>query len=253
MCCGRFLPMRSMQIHWEESTRMSDMPVPRKMFRPSRKLSKTKNNKLMNTLSPSSTGWAFFILRRRTCFQGACKIFISFAFYNTLGLTHMRATKILSGILMAFSLFSCSTNKTGSESVEGEGPKSHAIKLITLDPGHFHSALVQKSMYESVDSVVRVFAPEGNDIGEHLKRIDAYNQRAENPTRWKEEVYTGADYLEKLLAEKPGNVVVIAGNNKLKTEYINKSIEAGLNVFADKPMAINSESFELLKQAFAAA
>lgn len=127
------------------------------------------------------------------------------------------------------------------------------IKLITLDPGHFHSALVQKPMYDNVDSVVHVFAPEGNDVQEHLKRIDTYNKRADDPTTWVEEVYTGADYLDKMLAEKPGNVVVIAGNNKLKTEYIKKSIDAGLNVFADKPMAIDSKSFELLKQAFDAA
>lgn len=127
------------------------------------------------------------------------------------------------------------------------------IKLITLDPGHFHSALVQKPMYDNVDSVVHVFAPEGNDVKEHLKRIDTYNSRAEGPTNWVEEVYTGPDYLDRMLSEKPGNVVVIAGNNKLKTEYINKSIEAGLNVFADKPMAIDGKSFELLKRAFATA
>ena len=36
----------------------------------------------------------------------------------------------------------------------------------------------------------------------------------------------------------------------MKTEYINKSIAAGLNVLADKPMAINAEDFELLKSTF---
>src|SRR5687768_7539530 len=141
----------------------------------------------------------------------------------------MRATKIFA-VLTSISLLGCSTNKP-TESVENEVTKANDIKLITLDPGHFHAALVQKSMYENVDSVVHVFAPEGNDVREHLKKIEAYNQRAENPTQWKEEVFTGEDYLQKMLAEKPGNVVVIAGSNKLKTEYINKSIEAGLNVF----------------------
>ena len=164
----------------------------------------------------------------------------------------MQARTILSGVLMASSIFSCSTNKSGSEAVEATST-ANAIKLITLDPGHFHSALVQKSMYGNVDSVVHVFAPEGNDVKEHLKKIEAYNGRTDNPTNWVEDVYTGSDYLEKMLGEKPGNVVVIAGNNKLKTEYIRKSIDAGLNVFADKPMAINTESFELLKQAFATA
>ena len=38
------------------------------------------------------------------------------------------------------------------------------VHLITLDPGHFHAALVQKSMYADVDSVVHVYAPGGNDL-----------------------------------------------------------------------------------------
>ena len=164
----------------------------------------------------------------------------------------MQARAIISGLLMSTFIFSCSTNRTGTEAMEAES-SNNKIRLITLDPGHFHSALVQKPMYENVDSVVYVFAPEGNDVKEHLKKIEAYNNRAEDPTNWLEEVYTGSDYLEKMLTEKPGNVVVIAGNNKLKTEYIRKSIDAGLNVFADKPMAINGQSFELLKEAFAAA
>nr|WP_237144292.1 putative oxidoreductase C-terminal domain-containing protein [Pontibacter pamirensis] len=127
------------------------------------------------------------------------------------------------------------------------------IKLITLDPGHFHAALVQKSMYANVDSVVHVYAPAGDDVEEHLKKIEAYNTRPENPTNWQEEVYTGEDYFQKMLAEKPGNVVVLAGNNQKKTEYIKTSVDAGLHVLADKPMAIDTESFGLLKEAFAAA
>src|SRR5687768_12913728 len=33
-----------------------------------------------------------------------------------------------------------------------QAKNSKKIKLITLDPGHFHAALVQKSMYANVDS-----------------------------------------------------------------------------------------------------
>lgn len=151
------------------------------------------------------------------------------------------------------TMISCSTPRSGTEAENATEAQTEKIKLITLDPGHFHAALVQKPMYENVDSVVHVYAPEGEEVVDYLRRIEAFNIRAENPTHWVEEVYTGPDYLEKMLTEKPGNVVVIAGNNKLKTEYIQKSINAGLNVFADKPMAINTESFELLKEAFATA
>jgi len=33
------------------------------------------------------------------------------------------------------------------------------VRLITLDPGHFHASLVQKSMYPQVSPEVRVYAP----------------------------------------------------------------------------------------------
>lgn len=127
------------------------------------------------------------------------------------------------------------------------------VKLITLDPGHFHAALVQKSMYAQVDPVVHMFAPAGEDAQEHLKKINQYNARAEDPTQWREEVYTGPDYVTKMLATKPGNVVVLAGNNQKKTEYITAAVNAGLNVLADKPMAINTPDFNALKAAFAVA
>ncbi|MBC7922895.1 MAG: oxidoreductase [Ferruginibacter sp.] len=124
------------------------------------------------------------------------------------------------------------------------------VRLITLDPGHFHAALVQKKMYDRVDSVVHVYAPAGPDGPEHLKRIEGYNARPEAPTRWWEETYVGADYLEKMRREKPGNVVVISGNNRKKTEYIQQSVNAGLHVLADKPMCIDSAGFVRLREAF---
>jgi len=130
---------------------------------------------------------------------------------------------------------------------------SAPVRLITLAPGHFHAALLQKSMNAEVDSTVYVFAPEGLEVKSHLALIDEYNNRKENPTAWKEKVYTGPDYLEKMLQTKPGNVVVIAGINQMKTDYIEKSIDAGVNVLADKPMAISTKGFNQLQEAFAKA
>ena len=124
------------------------------------------------------------------------------------------------------------------------------VKLMTLDPGHFHAALIQKSMYDQIDPTVYVFAPEGDDVTQHLERIEAFNKRTDKPTAWIEKVYTGSDYLEKMLTEKPGNVMMVAGNNAKKTEYIQKAVEAGINVFADKPMVITPEAFPVLEQAF---
>jgi predicted dehydrogenase len=124
------------------------------------------------------------------------------------------------------------------------------VKLLTLDPGHFHAALVQKSMYEQVSPEVYVYAPEGPDVRGHLELIERYNQRAENPTAWTEHVYTGPDFLERMLREKKGNVVVLAGNNARKTDYIYRCVDAGFHVLADKPMVITPEDFPLQERTF---
>ena len=124
------------------------------------------------------------------------------------------------------------------------------VKFLTLDPGHFHAALVQKSMYEQVSGVVHVYAPEGADVQDHLNRIKGFNTRADSPTAWDEKVYTGDDFLEKMIADKSGNVVVTSGNNSKKTDYIHSCVDAGFNVLADKPMVISPEKFDLLIKSF---
>lgn len=160
----------------------------------------------------------------------------------------MNVSTVAGGLLLAALFVSCqSSNQTQND----------LIHLITLDPGHFHSALVQKAMFTGVDSTVNVYAPDGPDVKLHLDKIQGFNTRSDNPTHWHEDVYLGADFFEKMLADqaagKASNVVVMAGNNKLKTNYIQKTVAAGFNVLADKPMAINGANFEELKEAFATA
>ncbi|MFV0605484.1 MAG: putative oxidoreductase C-terminal domain-containing protein [Niabella sp.] len=154
--------------------------------------------------------------------------------------------KITLAVLTVLLMMACNDNKK-TKPAESKAP---AVTFITLDPGHFHAALVQKNMLPGVDSNVYVYAPAGPDLDQHLKRIEGFNTRADDPTRWNEIVYTGNDFFNKMVQEKKGNVVVMAGNNQKKTEYIYKTIDAGMNVLADKPMAINKEGFNLLKDAF---
>ena len=124
------------------------------------------------------------------------------------------------------------------------------VKIMTVDPGHFHAALVQKIMYPQISPDVYVYAPDGPDVQQHLDRIKSYNSRPVDPAKWNEIVYKGPDFFEKMLTDKPGNVVVLSGNNKKRAEYITKSINAGLNILADKPMIISSEDFPKLEDAF---
>jgi len=149
-------------------------------------------------------------------------------------------------VLLIFLLF-CIDLKKPKMSFSGQKGE---VKIITLDPGHFHAALVQKTMYDQVDPQVFVYGPRGPDLQDHLGRVQGFNTRDHEPTHWVEIVYTEDDFLQKMIKDRSGNVVVISGNNKVKTAYITFAVKAGLNVLADKPMCINKEGFESLKETF---
>ena len=151
-------------------------------------------------------------------------------------------------LLSAIVLTSCGSG--GSKKTEATMENKYQVNLMTVDPGHFHAALVQKIMYDQVSPEVHVYAPEGPDYLQHLTRIKSFNERAADPTSWNEIVYTGSDFFEKMLEDKPGNVVVLSGNNRKKAEYVTRSVNAGLNVFADKPMIISPDDFPKLEEAF---
>ena len=124
------------------------------------------------------------------------------------------------------------------------------VKLMTLDPGHFHAALIQKTSYENIDTTVDIYAPEGPEVKDFLNKIEGYNNRAENPTSWKVKTHFSEDYLEKMIIEKPGNVMVVSGKNSKKIDYILAAVNAGLNVYADKPLVVDQEGFKKLEKVF---
>jgi predicted dehydrogenase len=124
---------------------------------------------------------------------------------------------------------------------------------MVADPGHFHAALVLKTMYEGVNPEVFVYAPDGPDLTDFLFRVESYQKRAVNPTAWQISESRGPGFFDEMIQEKPGNVLILAGNNGRKTDYILKAIQNGINVFSDKPMAIDSKGFDQLQQAFAEA
>jgi predicted dehydrogenase len=132
-------------------------------------------------------------------------------------------------------------------------PLEGKVKFMNLDPGHFHAALVQKKMYESVDPVVHVYAPAGPEVEAYLGLINRYNSSTENPTSWEEQVYKGENFFQKMIKEKPGNVMVVSGNNGKKTEYILEAVFNNIHVLSDKPMVITPKEFSMLEMAFSTA
>ena len=130
---------------------------------------------------------------------------------------------------------------------------SHPVRLIILNPGHFHATLVLKTSYPQVSPQVHVFAPDGPEVRDHVRRVEGFNRREPDPTRWRQEIYKGSDYLERMLNRRPGNVVVVAGNNRRKTQYIRESVRSGLNVLSDKPMCVSPEAWQVLERTFSTA
>jgi len=160
----------------------------------------------------------------------------------------MKSSLVLLLFIISVVVISCKpTDKMENQEFSG---KQKEVRLMILNPGHFHAGLVQKFMYDQIDPSVYVYAPDGPDVQGYLNQVKGYNERKENPTNWEEIVYTGSDFLQEMLRARAGNVVVLSGNNEKKIEYISKSVNAGINVLADKPMIIYPDDFEELKTVF---
>ena len=161
----------------------------------------------------------------------------------------MRVSRGVVLFIAAFGIMSLDGSTPSAQ--DGAGPPG--VRLITLDPGHFHAALIQKEMYGGVSDVVHVFAPAGTDLAAHVNRVVQFNERPSRPTRWRLEIHAGPDFLERMLRERPGNVVVLSGRNRPKIDRILASVNAGLHVLADKPWIIASEDLPKLESALSAA
>ena len=108
-------------------------------------------------------------------------------------------------------------------------------------------------MYPGVSPRVAVYAPLGPEVVDYLSRIAQFNARPENPTAWELDLRCSPDFLARMLRDRPGNVVVMAGRNRGKIERILASLEAGMHVLADKPWIITSADLPKLEAALEAA
>lgn len=114
--------------------------------------------------------------------------------------------------------------------------------LLFLDPGHFHAALTLRERHPRVADEIFVYATAcpgdgeaGREVAAFLNLLESFNRRARGPTRWRPVVRMGPDPLGRLVAERPGDVVVLAGKNDRKMALVRPLHDAGLHVLADKP------------------
>jgi hypothetical protein len=77
--------------------------------------------------------------------------------------------------------------------------------VVVLDPGHFHAALTLRRSHPRLNQDVYVYAQDGADVESFLHIVHSFNQRPQDPTSWTLHVYRGADYLERLRTERPGD------------------------------------------------
>jgi predicted dehydrogenase len=124
------------------------------------------------------------------------------------------------------------------------------IRLMTLAPGHFHAALVQKRMIPGVAARSFVYGPLDPDTVAHLDRLAAFNARPDDPTAWEVDLRAGANWLDRFTQEQPGNTVVLSGRNRPKIDLMTLAVSHGLNVLADKPWVVEFADFPKLEAVF---
>jgi len=120
--------------------------------------------------------------------------------------------------------------------------------LLFLDPGHFHAALALRAANPRVADEIVVYAPDGPERRDFLALVERFNRRTDAPTRWHPTVVNDGDPLARLIDERRGDVVVLAGRNGGKARTIRRLHEAGFHVLADKPWLVEPDDLEDLRR-----
>lgn len=172
----------------------------------------------------------------------------------------MRRPAALLSILLAAS---CSGKATSGYAPSGYDPSGYdpsgygrpsaarapygELRIVTLDPGHFHAALFQETRLPGVSRTAWVYAPLGPDLAAHIERMARWNRREDAPTDWALRVHAGDDFLERMVEERPGDILVLSGRNRRKVDAISAGVSAGLHVLADKPWIVEAEDLPRLE------
>ena len=89
-----------------------------------------------------------------------------------------------------------------------------------------------------------VYAHEGAELRDFLALVERFNRRSANPTCWRPVVTTTDDPLGRLVEERRGDVVILAGRNGSKARTIRRLHGSGFHVLADKPWLVDPGDLE---------
>jgi len=123
--------------------------------------------------------------------------------------------------------------------------------LAFLEPGHFHATLTLREAHPAVSREVFIYATAGPELDDFLALVERFNRRAERPTGWLPRVQVSGEPLARLLDDRPGDVVVLAGRNGGKASLIRQLHAAGLHVLADKPWLVRPEDLADIRASLA--
>jgi predicted dehydrogenase len=127
------------------------------------------------------------------------------------------------------------------------------LRLIVVDPVHFHAAQLHTKPMRGFARDASVYAPVGKELAGYFNFVSNLKARSAQSDYWRFHIYSGDDFFDRMLKERPGEVVVLSGRNWKNIDYIGKSVAAGLHVLADKPWIIDTGQFPALEQVFTAA
>jgi len=123
--------------------------------------------------------------------------------------------------------------------------------LLFLDPGHFHAALTLRAPQPRAADEIVVYARESPELRDFLALVDRFNRRALEPTRWRPVLVIADEPLERLVHERRGDVVVLAGRNGGKAHTMRRLHDAGFHVLADKPWLVEPDDLEPVRASLA--
>jgi len=123
--------------------------------------------------------------------------------------------------------------------------------LLILNPGHFHAALVLRERHSRLADNIYVYSEPGPELDRFLEIVESFNNREVDPTCWEINVYRGQDSLDRLIAEKKGDIAILAGRNNTKMEYIDTLNRSGIAILADKPWITSRDALPFLRSTMA--